>query len=114
MFSILFPPQWLREHNPWDFCPEVIETTPEENAARQRETLRSWEGSWDRLPAIRSPTLVVTGTDDVNIPAENSVTLTSRIPGSRVVRFPNGGHGLMYQFPDEFASVVVSFFSGKP
>jgi len=114
MFSILFPPQWLRENDPWNACPAVYETTPEENTARQRETLWSWDGTCDRLPAIRSPTLVVTGTDDVIIPPENSVLLARRISGARLVQFPDGGHGFMYQFPDEFSFVVLSFLAERP
>ena len=109
MFPILFPPQWLRDHDPWAACPEVWETTPDENCARQLVTLRSWAGVCDRLSAIRSPVLVVTGTDDVIIPPENSEILAGRIPDARLVRFTGGGHGLMYQFPDEFAGVLLSF-----
>ncbi|MCG7854730.1 MAG: alpha/beta hydrolase, partial [Methanoregulaceae archaeon] len=114
MFSILFPPHWLQDHDPWDACPAVYETTPEENSVRQRETLWSWDGTDDRLPAIRSPTLVVTGTDDVVIPPENSVFLANGIPGARLVLFPDGGHGLMYQFPDEFSAVALTFLDDKP
>ena len=113
MFSILFPQKWLREHDPWDACPEVYETTPEESTARQREMIWSWDGTYDRLPSLRSPTLVVTGTSDVIIPPENSVTLARRIPDARLVQFPDGGHGLMYQFPDGFSDVVLSFLAGK-
>jgi pimeloyl-ACP methyl ester carboxylesterase len=113
MFSILFPPQWLRDHDPWDACPVVYETTPEENTARQRETLWSWDGTCDRLQSIRSPTLVVTGTEDVIIPPQNSALLAWSIPGARLVQFPDGGHGLMYQFPEEFSDVVLAFLAGK-
>ncbi len=111
MFSILFPQQWLREHDPWEACPEVSETTPEEHAARQRETLRTWAGTCDRLPAVRSPTLVVTGDSDVIIPPENSFLIARRIPGARLVQFPDCGHGLMYQVPGEFSDLVISFLS---
>jgi len=114
MFSLLFPAQWLRDHDPWDACPEVRETTPEENCARQQETLRSWAGACGRLPAIRSPVLVATGTDDVIIPPKNSEILAGRIPGARLVRFTGGGHGFMYQFPDKFAGVLLSFLVEKP
>ncbi|NYT07963.1 MAG: alpha/beta hydrolase [Methanomicrobiales archaeon] len=114
MFSILFPPEWLRENDPWGACPEVYETTPEENTARQREVLWSWDGTYDRLTAVRSPTLVITGTDDVIIPPENSKILARRIPGARLVQFPDGGHGLMYQFPDVFTDTVLSFLAGRP
>ncbi len=112
MFSILFPPRWLREHDPWKACPEVYETTPEENAARQRKMLRTWAGACERLRSIRSPTLVVTGDSDVIIPPENSFLVARRIPGARLVQFPDCGHGLMYQVPGEFSDLVLSFLSG--
>jgi pimeloyl-ACP methyl ester carboxylesterase len=55
----------------------------------------------------------VTGTDDVIIPPENSVLLARRIPGARLVQFTDGGHGLMYQFPDQFSNGVLSFLAGE-
>ena len=61
MFSVLFPKDWLTGHDPWQYCPEVHETTSEASAARQAEALSSWPGSYDRLPQIRSETLVITG-----------------------------------------------------
>ena len=30
MFSVLFPEEWLAAHDPWKYCPEVHETTTEE------------------------------------------------------------------------------------
>jgi pimeloyl-ACP methyl ester carboxylesterase len=62
MFSVLFPEDWLASHDPWEYCPKVHETTSEANAARQAEAFFSWPGSWERLPGIRSPVLVITGT----------------------------------------------------
>jgi pimeloyl-ACP methyl ester carboxylesterase len=109
MFSVLFSKDWLAEHDPWQYCPEVRETTHEEIAARQAEAFYTWPGSYDRLPQIHPPTLVVTGTDDVVIPPANAVTLSERIPGARLVQFPGAGHGLMYQFPGEFVMVVREF-----
>ncbi|HUU74757.1 MAG TPA: alpha/beta hydrolase [Methanoregulaceae archaeon] len=109
MFSVLFPPIWLHDHDPWEYCTEVYETTPEENIARQAETLALWEGTFHRLPGIQAPTLVVTGTDDVIIPAENASILVRRIPSAWLVQFRNGGHGLTYQFPVEFSKVVMTF-----
>ena len=109
MFSVLFPKEWLATHDPWQYCPEVTETTSEKSAARQAETFFSYPGTYDRLPFIRCPTLVVTGTDDVVIPPANSRTLADRIPGTRVVEFAGAGHGLMYQCPGEFTGVVREF-----
>jgi pimeloyl-ACP methyl ester carboxylesterase len=109
MFSVLFSPKWLAAHDPWQYCPEVTETTSEESAARQSEAFFSWAGSYDRLPGIRSPTLVVTGSDDVVIPSRNSAVLADRIPGARITQFPGAGHGLMYQCPVRFAEVIREF-----
>ena len=109
MFSVLFTKDWLAEHDPWNYCPEVLETTSEAGAARQAEAFYTWPGSYDRLPQIRSSTLVLTGTDDVVIPPANAVTLSERIPGARLAQFPGAGHGLMYQCPTEFVKVVREF-----
>jgi pimeloyl-ACP methyl ester carboxylesterase len=113
MFSVLFPRAWLSGHDPWQYCPDVRETTSEESVARQAEALFSWKGTFDRLPTIRSPTLVITGMEDVVIPPANAVTLSERIPGARLEQFPGAGHGLMYQYPGEFAKVVQEFL-GAP
>ncbi|HIH28122.1 MAG TPA: alpha/beta fold hydrolase [Methanoregulaceae archaeon] len=112
MFTVLFPREWRDSHDPWDFCPPVYETTPEDQAARQAAVLSSWDGVCGRLAGIRSPTLVVTGTDDVIIPPANADILARNIPGARLVRFRDCGHGLMYQVPAPFAAVVVGFFGG--
>ena len=112
MFTVLFPREWRDSHDPWDFCPPVYETTPEDQAARQAAVLSSWDGVCGQLAGIRSPTLVVTGTDDVIIPPANADILARNIPGARLVRFRDCGHGLMYQVPAPFAAVVVGFFGG--
>jgi pimeloyl-ACP methyl ester carboxylesterase len=110
MFTILFPREWLAEHpDPFSYCPEVYEITSEESIARQGAAFLSWEGSYNRLPDIRAPTLILTGTDDVIIPAQNSIILGERIRGAWIIQFRNGGHGLMYQYPDQFSRVVLMF-----
>jgi pimeloyl-ACP methyl ester carboxylesterase len=109
MFSVLFPKDWLAMHDPWQYCPEVHETTSEESAARQAEAFTGWPGSFSRLDQIRAPTLVLTGADDVVIPPENSRILASRIPGARLIEVPGAGHGLQYQCPERFAHVITGF-----
>lgn len=113
MFSVLFAREWLESHDPWQYCPEVHEITTEENAARQAEAFFAWQGSYDRLPAIRTPTLIITGTKDVVIPPENAEILAKRITGARLARFPGAGHGLQYQSPDAFVRVLLEFLMGR-
>jgi len=111
MFLILFTKQWLAAHDPWQYCPVVHEVTTEETAARQAEAFFSWEGSYNRLPSVRTPALVVTGTEDAVIPPENSGLLAKRIPGARLIRFPDAGHGLQYQCPEEFPRAILEFLN---
>jgi pimeloyl-ACP methyl ester carboxylesterase len=69
---------------------------------------------WSSIPflgAIRSPTLVVTGTHDRVVPAVNSRILAGRIPGSRLVMLP-GGHDWQRDRPArQLAHVVGSFLA---
>ncbi|MFA7694234.1 MAG: alpha/beta hydrolase [Methanoregula sp.] len=109
MFSLLFPQQWLDTHDPFAYCPEVYENTSDEIVARQIETFFAWPGSYSRLGEIQSPTLVLTGDRDVIVPPKNAELLGSRIPDAQLVVFPDGGHGLMYQFPDRFCDTVLGF-----
>jgi pimeloyl-ACP methyl ester carboxylesterase len=60
------------------------------------------------LASIRF-TLNIVGTEDAFIPAPNSLMLVERIPGSWLVQIRDAGHGLMYQFPDEFNRVLMTF-----
>jgi len=109
MFSLLFPPSWLDTHDPFRYCPEVYETIGEEIVARQASAFFGWTGSFFRLGEVHSPTLVITGTDDVIVPPVNSHIISKRIPGAQLVEFPGAGHGLMYQFPDRFGDCVLTF-----
>lgn len=49
--------------------------------------------TYDRLPEIEASTLVMTGTDDMLIPPENSRILAERIPGAKLVEYEGKGHG---------------------
>jgi pimeloyl-ACP methyl ester carboxylesterase len=45
-----------------------------------------WSGVCSQLPSIHKPTLIITGTDDIAVPADNSLILTQKIPGSWLVQ----------------------------
>lgn len=110
LFSLLFPASWLRAHpDSRAYFPIPTETSPPESYVRQADAMASWNGTFSRLPDIRSPTLVLTGTEDViSVPA-NAFVIGGRIPVSWVIQVPGGGHGMMYQFPEQFGRVVTFF-----
>jgi pimeloyl-ACP methyl ester carboxylesterase len=60
---------------------------------------------------ISTPTLIITGTEDVAVPAANSLILVQKIPGAWLVQIKGAGHVLMYQYPEEFSSILQTFLS---
>jgi pimeloyl-ACP methyl ester carboxylesterase len=80
------------------------------NLLRQSEAAGSWEAC-DRLSNISNPTLVVAGTEDITSPPANSVMMAERIPGAWLVQIKDGGHGLIFQYPNEFSEVIETFLS---
>lgn len=109
-FGILFPPKWMEENT--DFIktfPIPQEQSSYENIRMQGEAYLKWEGCYGRLKDIARPTLVITGTEDISTPYGNAIILANAIPASWLMRFEGAGHGLMYQYPDEFSQVVMDF-----
>ena len=43
----------------------------------------------------------MTGTEDVTIPAANSLIIAGKIPGAWLVQIKDAGHALPNQYPDE-------------
>ena len=110
LFNLLFPKDWLSKQPPfYEWFPIPKETSLHENIERQAQAIATWPGACDRLGSIKSPTLVVTGTEDVLTPPENAFILAQRINASWLVQFEGAGHGLMYQYPDRLAKIVEDF-----
>ena len=110
LFSLLFPPVWLHGHpDSRAYFPVPTEISPPESYARQVEAISSWNGTYSRLPGIRSPTLVLNGAEDViSVPA-NAFVIGERVPGAWVIQVSGGGHGMMYQYPEQFGRIVTFF-----
>jgi pimeloyl-ACP methyl ester carboxylesterase len=51
------------------------------------------------------PTLVITGTEDISVPAANTLTVAEKILASCRVQIKGGEHGLMYQYPELFNKI---------
>jgi len=106
----MFPAAWLAEHpDVYEYVPKVSNPAPGENLARQAAADEEWPGAFDRLPNITQPTLVISGTEDLDSPVKNSYVLAERIPNAWLVAIGGAGHGLMYQYPKSFADIVVTF-----
>lgn len=112
LFGVLFPPAWLKENpDPSKYFPRVTETSPAGDVRRQDAAILAWNGTYSRLPEIQQPLLLIAGEQDVIAPPGNSLLIAGQVPQSWVVRIRGGGHGLMYQYPDEVASIVLTFLA---
>jgi 3-oxoadipate enol-lactonase len=70
--------------------------------------------TWERLVLVRNPTLVLTGSDDVLVPPENSRILADRIAGARLQVIENGGHQFLIERPEAFNRAVLEFLRTLP
>ncbi|MFH2106547.1 MAG: alpha/beta hydrolase [Candidatus Micrarchaeota archaeon] len=113
MLDLLFPKKWLEEHpDPTEYFPNVTETSLPESINRQNQAWLDWEGTCSRLSKITQPTLLITGTEDVLTPPQNSEIMARLIPNSQLKMVTGGGHGLMYQDLG-FAESVVEFLENS-
>ena len=67
--------------------------------------------TWEELPAIAVPTLVVHGDADLLIPTANGERLAERIPGARLVLIPGAGHMLQADGGATFRDAVLGFLA---
>jgi len=108
--SGLFPKEWIKANAAYvqKFL-SLMTLPPKESMQHQAEVGLNWKGTCDTLSSITKPTLIITGTDDVTSPPANSLILAQKIPGAWFVQIQGGGHGAMYQYPDTFSRILLTF-----
>jgi len=112
--KVLFPEEWRKKHpNLREYFPFPKERSIVENINRQAKAMLQWQGSYSRLGQIKCPVLLITGTEDVIPPPINSTMMGEKISGAKVVQIKGGGHGVMYQYPDDFSKLILEFLKGK-
>jgi pimeloyl-ACP methyl ester carboxylesterase len=114
--ATMFPPDWFKENpNYEDYVPFPKESVTPEISQKQKEAIFNWwtVGICGQLSKITQPTLVIVGTDDVWLPAANSLMIAEKIPGAWLVQIKNAGHGLLNQYPDKFSKVVTIFLESE-
>ena len=70
--------------------------------------------AWEYLPAIKAPTLVIHGTDDLIAPVGNAQLLAERIPGAELYLVKGGRHMFFIEFRGEVDRVVNKFLARHP
>lgn len=95
---------------------EVLEETRKQNPALIAGDFRACDAFdvRERLGEIRTPTLILSGDEDLLTPPKYSDFLAERIPGARLVRLPGAGHLLPVEKPEAFNRAVEDFVEGLP
>ncbi len=109
---LLFPTSWFKANpNYTNYLPIPKELVSLDIMGKQANAAVNWlqTGSCNTISNITKPTLVIVGSDDLFTQASNSLILEQRISGSWLVQIGNVGHGLMYQYPDAFNRLIMTF-----
>ncbi|MFN0146896.1 MAG: alpha/beta fold hydrolase [Dehalococcoidia bacterium] len=74
---------------------------------RQAQAVLAFDAR-DRLPAVKSPSLVLVGKDDILVPPRNSEKLAKLIPGA-AMKTLSGGHLGCIEYPHEYNDAIAEF-----
>jgi len=61
------------------------------------------------LRAITQPTLVVCGSHDTMLPADNAYAMFKAMSNAQLILYPDSGHGALFQHHKLFVSHVRTF-----
>lgn len=89
----------------------LLQATPENFVAQVRAILDVPDDERYELEAIRAPTLVITGTQDLLTPLGDAEELAELITSSRLFELRGAGHSLMVEAPNSYNRAVVDFLA---
>ena len=102
---------WERRHQ----RPELDPPSSPEVAKAQGEALAAFvtplpgDNPFAHLNAIRHPTLVLNGVNDIMVHSINSWQLAQNIPNAQLLIYPDAGHGAQFQNPERFLKHAIQF-----
>ena len=110
--DVLYSPGYLAEHGSellegFGRYADYPQTAPEAYVAQLGAAAR--HDTYDRLPDIAAPTLVIHGTADPLVPAANGRILAERIPRAGLVLLEGARHGYLQEKQAEADAAVLSF-----
>lgn len=115
MLNAMVSPAWQAAH------PEYVELFKErslhpipEYAQKLHYQASEGHDTWDLLPTITSPTLVIHGSQDSVNPTANAYLLAERIPNAELYIVEGGRHGYFIEYREEASRVVNAFLARHP
>jgi 3-oxoadipate enol-lactonase len=90
----------------------ILEDTSREGYAACCEAIAAWDArAAGALEAIRAPTLVVAGSEDVAVPPADAEALAASIPGARLALLADAAHLGNVERPEEFTRALLAHLS---
>ena len=112
-----FTPRFLTDHEGVaDFARLALadpRPTGFEGFAAQAHGLRRYDSRAD-LHRVRTPTLVLTGAEDVLTPPSQSIEIAEGIPGAHLRILPRGGHAMILEYMAETLAAIDGWLAGHP
>jgi len=93
---------WIERAVDYPYPTRLVGLTRQAEAVAGHDTL-------DRLGAIRPPTLITTGAEDILVPPACSRELHARIPGSELAVIPDAGHVHFIERSGPFNDACLGF-----
>jgi 3-oxoadipate enol-lactonase len=107
----LYSPRFVEEHPEHvadDLRVGAHNPQPPHAGRRQRKAMQEFD-SYDRLPELRLPVLVLHGMQDRIVAPENARVLAERIPGAELVLLEDAGHVYHSEQPSAADAAVLDF-----
>jgi aminoacrylate hydrolase len=109
----VFSPRFFRDfpERVREWCEAAVAASPDSVIAARRIEMLLAHDRLKNLPAVRQPTLVIVGSDDLCTPPHLSEELATAIPGSELTVM-EGGHLVHREHPEAFHALVEGFLPG--
>jgi len=91
----------------------LVNPTPLATVVQQMAAIREFD-TFDRLPQVKTRTLVIHGDCDRLLPHDNGVLIAGQIAGSEMKTIEGAGHVFFWEEPAESAAAISEFLARIP
>ena len=109
LMPLLLHASKLSDANLTGLCRDMALATGKDAFLRQQKAIMERQDSRASIAAIRCPTLVLCGDNDLLTPVDRHEEIAVAIPGARLVKIPTCGHMAPIEKPDAVARALETW-----